>query len=319
MGGRIVIKKKEEIVERHSLREIRKHGAFYLFLLPAAVVCVIFFYRPMVGLVMAFQDYNYAKGMFGSPVVGLKHFQEFLSNPYFYQALRNTLIINGLNIVIGFPLPIALALVIHSLGSGPFKRITQTISYLPHFISWVVIGGLAYKLLDKEAGAVNHLLEAFGAAPSPFMRRPESFWAIITVVSIWKELGWNTIIFLAALASIDVELYEAAIIDGANGLQKLNYITLPGISPVIGLMFIFTIGTLFNAGGNVSFDAIFNMRNALVSDTANTIDYFIYQEGVTNNRLSFAAAIGLAQSVVSFAIVMGSNSLSRRIRGYGAF
>jgi putative aldouronate transport system permease protein len=319
MGERIIVRKKEVTVERYSMREIKKHRTFYILLIPAVVVCVLFFYRPMVGLIMAFQDYNYAKGMFASPIVGFKHFVAFLNNPYFYLSVRNTLVINGLNILIGFPLPIIFAIAINSLPLGPFKRVTQTISYLPHFISWVVIAGLAYKLLDQEAGAVNHLFKLFGMAPKPFMRQPESFWTIITFVSIWKELGWNTIIYLAALASIDVELYEAAIIDGANGVQKLIYITLPGIAPVIGLMFIFTIGSLFNAGGNVSFDAIFNMRNALVSDYANTIDYFVYQEGVANNRMSFAAAVGLAQSVVSFAIVMGSNALSRKIRGYGAF
>jgi putative aldouronate transport system permease protein len=315
---KISMRKKEVSGVRYTFKEIRRHRMFYLFLLPAAVVCIIFFYRPMVGLIMAFQDYKISKGMFGSPIVGLKYFKEFLQNPFFYLALRNTLVINGLNIAIGFPLSIIFALVLNSFETGPFKKVTQTISYLPHFISWVVVAGLAYKLLDKESGAINLLFAAVGANKAPFMRQPESFWPIITVVSIWKELGWNTIIFLAALSSIDPELYEAAIIDGATTSQKLFYITLPSIAPVIGIMFIFTIGSLFSSG-NVSFDAIFNMRNALVSDTANTIDYFIYQEGVGKNRISFAAAIGFAQSIVSFVIVMGANSISKKVRGYGAF
>jgi putative aldouronate transport system permease protein len=300
-------------------KEIRKHGTLYLFLLPAACLCLVFFYRPMVGLVMAFQDYKVTKGLWNSPFVGLANFREFLRNPNFFLTLRNTLVINGLNIGIGFPLPIVFALIIHSIPDGSFKRTTQTISYLPHFISWVVIAGLVYKILDHESGAVNLLLRLLGGKAVPFMRQQQSFWGIITFVAIWKELGWNTIIFLAALASIDMEQYEAAIIDGATGPQKLAYITLPGISPVIALMFIFTIGNLFNANGNVSFDAIFNMRNALVSDTANTIDFFIYQEGVSSNRMSFAAAIGFLQNLISFLVVMSANAVSRRIRGYGAF
>jgi putative aldouronate transport system permease protein len=308
------------IVPRAPLgKRMARYRTLYLFLLPAAAVCLVFFYRPMVGLIMAFQDYSITKGMAGSPFVGLKHFRAFLTNPDFYAALRNTLVINGLNIAIGFPLPIILALALNALPDGAFKKATQTISYLPHFISWVVIAGLMYKILDAQSGVVNLGLRALGGQAVPFLRQPESFWPLITIVAILKDVGWNTIIFLAALSSIDVEQYEAAIVDGATGWQRLTSITLPGIAPVIGLMFIFTIGMIFSANGNVSFDAIFNMRNALVRDTANTIDYYIYQEGVSQNRMSFAAAVGMAQNVVSFAIVMGANALSRRIRGYGAF
>jgi putative aldouronate transport system permease protein len=314
-----VVRKKESSRVHYTVSQVRRNAGVYLFFVPAALVCVVFFYVPMAGLVMAFQDYKVAKGWLGSPLVGLKHFTAFLQSPYFYLSLRNTLAINGLNILIGFPLPIILALVLNSLDTGPFKRVTQTISYMPHFISWVVIGGLAYRLLDHEAGAVNLLLSALGGEKRAFMRQPESFWGIITCISIWKELGWNTIIYIAALSSIDVELYEAAMIDGANGFKRMASITLPGIAPVIALMFIFTIGNLFNAGGNVSFDAIFNMRNALVSDFSDTIDYFIYQEGIAKNRVSFASAVGFAQSIVSFIVVMAANALSRKVRGYGAF
>ncbi|HET6487263.1 MAG TPA: ABC transporter permease subunit [Spirochaetia bacterium] len=307
------------LAPRTTWKEVVRHRTLYLFLLPAVVLCLVFFYRPMIGLIMAFQNYKVALGMYHSPFVGLKNFQEFLQNPRFYQTLRNTLVINGLSIAIGFPLPIIFALVLNTLKDGSFKKVTQTISYLPHFISWVVIAGLMYKLLDQESGAVNLLIKLMGGKPVAYMRQAQSFWGVITVVAIWKELGWNTIIFLAALASVDVEQYEAAIIDGASGWQKLWGITLPAIAPVIALMFIFTIGNLFNANGNVSFDAIFNMRNALISDTANTIDYFIYQEGVQSNRMSFAAAIGFAQNLISFIVVMGANAISRKIRGYGAF
>jgi putative aldouronate transport system permease protein len=300
-------------------RRMARYKTLYLFLLPAVAVCLVFFYRPMLGLIMAFQDYSITKGLAGSPFVGLKHFAAFLGNPDFYAALRNTLVINGLNIAIGFPLPIILALALNALPDGPFKKSTQTISYLPHFISWVVIAGLMYKILDAQSGVVNLGLKALGGESVPFLRQPQSFWPLITTVAILKDLGWNTIIFLAALSSIDVEQYEAAIVDGATGWQRLTHVTLPGIAPVIGLMFIFTIGMIFSANGNVSFDAIFNMRNALVRETANTIDYYIYQEGVGQNRMSFAAAVGFAQNIVSFAIVMGANALSRRIRGYGAF
>ena len=300
-------------------RRMWEYRTMYAFLIPAIIVVTIFAYIPMFGLVMAFQKYDLVKGFAGSDFVGLKHFSKFLRDKDFWAALQNTLAINGLHILIGFPLPIALGIAIFSMKNSVFKRVTQTITYLPHFISWVVIAGLVYKMLDQQTGIVNTLIVALGGERIAFMRDPNYFWGIIIVVAIWKEIGWNTIIYLAALSAIPTEQYESAVVDGANGWQKLIYITLPSIAPTIGLMLIMTVGNLVNGNGGIGFDAVYNLRNALLSSKANTLDYFIFAEGILSNKLSYATAIGLAQGLVSLVLVMLANATSRKLRGYGAF
>ena len=300
-------------------REIYRYRIMYLFLVPAIIAVVVFSYVPMVGVLMSFQDYDIVKGLFGSEWVGLKHFKEFFSDSGFWSALKNTLAINGLSILIGFPLPIILAIAIFSMKDGIFKKVTQTISYLPHFVSWVVVGGLVFKLLDVDTGAINNFIKTLGGEPIAFFREPLWFWVIIIVTCIWKELGWNTIIYLAALSGIDAEQYEAALVDGANKRQRLWYITLPGIMPVVGLMLIMTIGNLINANGGASFDAVYNLRNALTASMSDTLDYYIFSQGIQHNEYSYAASIGLVQGLVSLFLVITANRVSRKTRGYGAF
>ena len=312
LGKRLKIKAKKAV----------EYRVLYLFLLPAILSCLIFNYRPMVGVVMAFQDYNVIKGLWGSPFVGLHHFKEFLQDPYFYKALKNTIGINGLSILIGYPLPIIFALVIFSIKNGPFKRITQTISYLPHFISWVVVAGLVYRVLDEYTGMVNMIIKALGHPPVSFLSNPSYFWILSIAVGIWKEVGWYTILYLAALAGVDAEQYEAADIDGATGFNKLIYITLPGISTTIGLTIILSAGSLISASGYaafVPFDAIFNLRNPLISSTANTIDFYVYQSGIMGTKYSYSTAIGITQSSIAFCAVFFANWLSKKTRGYGVF
>ena len=305
-------------VRRKSLRQrMWEHRVMYCFLLPAIVVLIIFSYVPMAGLVMSFQNYDLVKGFAGSKWVGLKWFEKFLRDKDFYVALKNTLGINGLHILIGFPLPIALAIGIFAMRPSKFKKVTQTITYLPHFISWVVISGLVYKMLDAETGIVNTLIKHLGGSATPFMREPKYFWGIIIFTAIWKELGWNTIIYLAALSAIPTEQYEVAIVDGANGRQQLWYITLPSIAPTIGLMLIITVGGIINGG--VGFDAVYNLRNAFLSSTANTLEYFTFSEGILSNKFSYATAIGFAQGVVSLFLVVSANTASRKLQGFGAF
>lgn len=311
---------KQTLPRRSVLRRrLKQYSTLYLFLVPAIVVSLIFYYRPMVGLIMAFQNYDIVKGMFGSPFVGFDNFRAFINDKDFWLALRNTLVINGLYIIIGFPLPIALAIMIFEMRDGIFKKVTQTISYLPHFVSWVVIAGVVYKMLDVDGGIVNIMLKNVGVTPIAFMREPDYFWGIMTTVSIWKEIGWNTIIYLAALSAIDATQYEAAMVDGANGFHKLIYITLPSLAPIIGLMLIFTMGTLVSSNSAISFDAIYNMRNALVASRADTLDYYIYSKGVLGVKYGLSTAAGFMLSLIALFMVLGSNSLSRRIRGYGAF
>jgi len=269
---------------------------------------------------MSFQDFDIMKGYFNSEFVGFKHFINYLKDPIFWQALRNTLGINSLMIIIGFPLPIIFALLLNEVRVTSFKRVTQTITYLPHFISWVIVAGMVYRLLDMDAGILNYIrAHWFEVERIPFLRISSYFWPILIIVSIWKTLGWNSIIYIAALSGIDVELYEAARIDGAGRFKSLLHITLPGIAPIIGLMFIFSIGTLVNTSGGASFDAIFNMRNSMVMDVAQVLDLYTYQQGVLLNRLSYAAAIGLTQSLLSLGLVFFANFTSRKISGYGAF
>lgn len=311
---------KMDAIEKKELkREIYRHRVIYLFLIPAFICVIVFSYIPMVGVIMSFEDYDIIKGLFGSPWVGFKHFRKFLSDSNFWLALRNTVVINGLSIVFGFPLPIALAIAIFNMHDGIYKKVTQTISYLPHFVSWVVVGGLVVKILDENTGAINTILRAFGHEAIPFMRQPEWFWPVIIITCIWKELGWNTIIYLAALSGIDADQYEAALVDGANGWQRLIYITLPNLKPTIGLMLIMTIGNLINSNGSASFDAVYNLRNAMVASRSDTLDYYIFSQGIQHVEYSYAAAIGLVQGLVSLILVSSANAISRKTQGYGAF
>jgi putative aldouronate transport system permease protein len=301
-------------------REMKRYRAMYLFLLPAAIVTIIFSYIPMVGLIMAVQDYSPVKGFINSSFVGMKHFQKIIDSPEFLLGLKNTIGLNGLLILIGFPLPIILALLINEIKNVKFKRVTQTITYLPHFISWVVVSGLVYKLLEEDFGGVNLLMSYLGLDRIAFMREVSYFWGVFITTAIWKDIGWNSIIFLAALTSIDTEQYEAATIDGAGRFQKLLFITLPGIAAVVGLMFIFKIATIFGGGGGgASFDAIYNMSNPLVSDAALTLDYHVYLSGIREGEVSYATAVGFVLSVLSFGILLFSNKVSKKISGYGAF
>lgn len=302
-----------------KLKKIFKYKVMYLFLLPAIVLTFIFSYIPMFGVMMAFQDFKIKLGYFGSPFVGFKYFGQFLSNKDFYLALKNTLAINVLDIVIGFPLPIIFSLLLNEIKSNSFKRVTQTITYLPHFISWVVISGLFYRLLDYDSGSINFFINALGFDKVAFFRDPKYFWPILISLSIWKDLGWNSIIYLAAISGIDQEQYEAATVDGAGRLQKILHITLPGIAPTAALLLILTMGSLFASTSSSSFDAVYNLRNPMVTSAAHVLDIYVYTEGIRFNRLSYAAAIGFAQSVLSFGMVALANSTSRKLKGYGAF
>jgi putative aldouronate transport system permease protein len=306
------------IFATRTWKRIYRYRTMYLFMLPAVVVVLVFSYMPMVGLIMAFQDYDIVDGMFASPFVGLDNFRIMLTDAAFLRSLRNTLVINGLHIAIGFPLPIALAIMIFDMKDSVYKRVTQTISYLPYFVSWVAIAGLVYKLLDVHTGVINVLIVALGGEAIPFMREADYFWWITVIVAIWKQVGWNTIIYLAALSGVPAEQYEAAIIDGANGFQQLIYITLPSIAPTVALMFIFTIAHLVT-NSPISFDAIYNLRNALVSSHSDTLDFYIYMQGIQRVRFGFATAMGLIRGLAGLVLVLGANGLSRRIRKVGAF
>lgn len=311
---------------RHPLQKrILDHRAFYLMLLPTVVFAILFQYKPYLWLQMAFRDFNgtaaFIKfsrgGMSAIEWTGWENLRTLLNGPDFVRILRNTLVINGLSLVVGFPMPILFALAINELRAPRFKKTVQTITYLPHFLSWVIVAGLFYSLLDVR-GSVNDLVEALGGEAIPFFRRADLFWPIIILTAIWKEVGWGSIIYLAAISGIDQQLYEAARIDGATRLQQIRHVTLPGITPTIIVLLILAAGRIIIGGGIIpNFDALFNMGNPMVHETAETIQIHNYYQGIRHARYGYSTMVGMFNSAVAFLMVFGSNWLSKRIQGYG--
>lgn len=298
--------------EGTTLRRIIQQRTLLLFLVPAVACVIVFNYIPMVGLLMAFQNYHVRFGFFQSEFVGLLHFRRFVFDPAFLIALRNTLIISLLNLGVVFPMPILLALMLNEVASQRFKRAIQTITYLPHFISWVVVAGLVYRMLDVDTGAVNLLLGLLGRDPVPFMRRPEAFKPVLIVTTIWKEIGWNSIIYLAAISSIDPSIYDSARVDGAGRLRQVIHITVPMIVPTIALLFILNLGRLVHT----NFDAVYNLMNPMVYVSAEVIDTYVFRTGIQLARYSYATAIGFAQSVISVTLVFCGFRLAKRSNDY---
>lgn len=294
------------------MKNLKKQHMLFLFLLPSVIALIIFNYIPMVGLLIAFQDYKVQNGFFGSAFIGFEHFKQFLTDMEFYKALKNTIVISLLSILFVFPTPVILALMLDSIKKARLKRIFQTITYLPHFVSWVIVATLVYRVLDLDSGIVNQIIKFFGNEGIPFMRQGEYFKTILIITLIWKEIGWNSIIYLAAISGIDTELYGAAMVDGANKFKQLLYITLPGIMPTIILMFILNLGTLVH----VNFEAVYNLMNPLIYFNAEVIDTYVFRTGIQLAKYSYATAIGFSQSLISVTLVFVSFKLSKRVNDY---
>lgn len=304
-------------------KRIWKHRAFYVFLLPTIIFIALFQYMPFYWLQIAFRDFSFidfaAGGMSANPVAGFKYFMEVINNADFLRILRNTFAISLLSLVFAFPIPVIFALVINEIRAHRFKKVMQTITYLPHFVSWVVVAGLFYFVLDKDTGSVNNFLEFLGLERIPFFRRADLFWPIMLFSTIWKNTGWSSIIYLSALTGVDQEMYEAARIDGATKWQEIRFITIPSIMPTIIVVLIITTGRIVSGGGIIpDFEAIFNMGNSMVSSTAETIAIHTYNYGMLMGKYSYATAFGIFQSAIAFIFVFGSNRLSKRVQGYGA-
>ncbi len=287
---------------------IRRDWDLYLMLLVPMCLLALFKYVPMGGLVMAFQDYDIFGGFFESPMVGLKNFQELFSAREFLSVLWNTLCISWYKILFFFPVPILVALMLNEITCSWYKRTVQTIVYMPHFLSWVVVAGLAFDMLSST-GAVNRMLGLVGCKPVNFLMDASKFQPIVVLSAIWKEAGYSAIVYLAAISAIDPALYEAAVMDGAGKLKQMLYITLPGIVPTIVMMLLLRVGTVMD--GNV--EQIMAMYNPTVYETGDVIGTYIYRMGLGNMRYSFAAAAGLFNSVVSFTLVFFSNLASRKL------
>ncbi|HZG75581.1 MAG TPA: ABC transporter permease subunit [Paenibacillus sp.] len=297
---------------RRFTRGIYRNDVRWLWLLalPGILHFVVFKYIPMFGNAIAFQNYNIFQGLTGSPWVGLFHFERMVTYAEFYEILKNTLVISFYSIVFGFPAPLVLALLLNELRQGWLKRPVQTLLYLPHFLSWVIVGGIFTQLLSPK-GVVNAWLEGFGIAPYDFLTNPDSFVGMLVSIGIWKEVGWGMIIYLAALAGINPNLYEAAMVDGANRWRRMWHITLPSLLPSIVVLFLLRIGNLLDA--NVEQMLVF--LNPLVRDVGEVIDTYVYSVGLLSAQFSYTTAIGLFKSIIGFALIVGLNRLSHRATG----
>ncbi|MGI6654078.1 MAG: ABC transporter permease [Christensenellales bacterium] len=294
---------------KRYFKAVRMHWDLLLLMVPVVVYYVVFAYIPMSGIVIAFKEFRLLDGIWKSPWVGLKQFRILFNTPSFFEVLRNTVVISSLRIVFGFPAPIILALLLNELRSQPFKRVVQTISYLPHFLSWVVLAGILIPFLSPSSGPINVLLVKMGLKPIYFLGQPNTFVPTIIATGIWQSFGWGSIIYLAAISGISPELYESALLDGANRFQCMRYITLPSIAPTIVVLFILNTGSILNGG----FDQIFNLYNDAVMSVADILDTYVYRRGLTGLQYSFAAAVGLFKNAVGFIFVFGTNMIARRL------
>jgi len=295
-------------------RKIVKSKALYaMFLFPFAYF-LIFHYAPMIGNLMAFQEYSIVKGFFHSPWAGTKYFEQFLTDSYFWQVVRNTILLNLYSLIFYFPAPILFALLLNELRAKLFKRFVQSITYIPHFLSTVVVAGMLVNFLSSD-GLINQFRGMFGGEPITFLSLPEWFRTIFISSDIWQGLGWGSIIYLAALTGIDPTLYEAATIDGASRWKKLRHITIPGIMTVIMVMLLMNLGHMLSVG----FEKILLLYSGPTYETADVIQTYVYRRGLIDSDFSFASAVGIFQSVLSFALVISANQLSRKFNGARLF
>lgn len=283
--------------------------------LPGLLYFIVFHYVPIYGVQIAFRDYFFLKGMWRSPWVGWDNFRDAFALGSFWEVFGNTLVISTLKLLFGFPAPIVLALLLNEMRSVRFRRVAQTISYLPHFLSWVVLGGLFKQLLSPSFGPVNAAIAALGLKPVYFLANPATFRGVLVVTSVWKEIGWGSIIYLAALAGVDPQLYEAALIDGASRRHRIRYVTIPSLAPVITIMILLGLRTIVQD----DFDQIFNLYNEAVYSVGDVIGTYVYRVGLVELRYGLSTAVGLFRNVAAFALIVGANAVARRISDYGVW
>lgn len=304
---------KKPLAERIK-RELAENSQLYLLAIPVIAYFLIFCYLPMFGIVIAFKNYSIAKGVFASEWIGFKNFTDFFHNIYFSRLLRNTLSISIKSIVFGFPAPIILALLLNELRCRRFKSAVQTITYLPHFISMVVICSMIINFFGSS-GIMTKLLSLFGGEMKNYMADARYFQSIYVGTDIWQGIGWNSIIYLAALAGIDQQLYEAAAIDGAGRFKQMLHVTLPGITETVIVMLILRLGQLMSLG----YEKVILLYNSSTYETADIISSFVYRMGLGESRYGFSAAVGLFQSVINIVLLLSANAVSKKINHIGLF
>lgn len=290
------------------LKQIKRDQIFLLLLAPVLVYYILFRYVPMFGIVISFMDYNLFKGLTGSQWVGLKYYKLFLANPDALIIIKNTVVLGGYKLFFGFPAPIVLALLLNELRSKVYKRFVQTVSYLPYFLSTVVVSSIIVMLLSPSTGWLNHMFQRLGFPTINFLQESEWFRTIYVSSEIWQQVGWGSIIFLAAITTIDPQLYEAAKMDGAGRLRQIWHVTLPGIATTVVIMFILQIGHVLEIG----FEKVFLLSNAATYDTSDVISTYVYRVGLLQSGFSYGTAIDLFMGLIGFILVYTSNKLSRR-------
>lgn len=290
------------------VRDFVRNKYLYLMMVPVIAYYVVFHYAPMYGALIAFKNYSPMKGILGSDWVGLKHFYDFFGSYYFWRILKNTLIISAYTLVFEFPAPILLALLINEVRNKAFKRTAQTITYMPYFISLVVICGIITDFTNAD-GLINRLFMYLGYDGQAMLQKPELFRPIYVLSEIWQRIGWESIIYIAALSGVDQEQYEAARIDGASRLKQMFHITIPGIMPTIAIMLILRMGNMLNVG----FEKIILLYNPITYETADVISSFVYRKGLLEFGWSYSAAVGLFNSVINLALLIMANAISRKV------
>ena len=292
-----------------TVRRILKNWDLYLLILPVVAYFLVFHYYPMYGVQIAFKNFFANRGILGSPWVGLRHFERFFNSYYFWRLLRNTLGIGLYELLVGFPIPIILALSINEVAHKRFQRFVQNVTYAPHFLSTVVLVGMVFMFLSRTNGVVNNVIEFLGGERISFMTEPKWFKTIYVLSGVWKNMGWNSIIYLAALSGVDPELHEAAKVDGASQFQRIRHINLPAIIPTIVILLILNAGRVLSVG----FEKVYLMQNSLNMAASDVIATHVYRTGLLGAQYSYAAAVGLFNSIVNFIMLISVNRIARRL------
>ena len=292
-----------------------KHRYLYLLLLPGLIFYILFKYLPMYGVIIAFKQFTPVKGILGSPWIGLENFQRLVTARDFPLIFRNTMLLGFYQLAFGFPVPIVLALLLNEVSYAPFKRSVQTIIYLPHFISWIVVAGLVFRLTTVDGGPINEVIKSFGGDPVIFLASKPHFRGLLVISDIWKSSGWRTIIFLAALSTVDPTLYESAVIDGANRWQQTWRITLPSMAEVIAIVLILQVGDILRVG----FQQVIAMYNPAVYEVADIFQTYVYRTGLLQGQFGYATAVGLFNSIIALALVLVANWGAKRLGTDGLF
>ncbi len=302
----------ERTRRRFDIARVKMNVPLFIMFTPIIAYFLVFRYFPMAGLAIAFKNYNFTDGIWGSPWVGLDHFETLFTYPLTLNILRNTFVLSALQIVVGFPFPILIALMIHEVRARWFKKTVQTAVFLPHFLNWVIVGGIVVTIFSQETGAVNSIVQRLFGEPYAFLYHTGSWMSIFVGAGIWKGAGWGSIIYLAALSGVDQSLYEAAGLDGANKWRQLWHVSLPAIRPVIFILMILSIGNIMEVG----FDQVYVLQNSVVSSVSEVISTWSYKSGINGGQFSLATALGLFESLLGLILVLTANGIARRF-GHG--